>query len=80
MSRTRYRALLHQLQHTPLLLVQSARISLRSSRISAPLSPLRGAGSPVAIAIGTTTHLLLAGPVKLPLLDGGMPLLESVCL
>jgi hypothetical protein len=34
----------------------------------------------VAIAIGTTTHLLLAGPVKIPLLDGGMPLLESVCL
>ena len=33
----------------------------------------------MAIAIGTTTHLLLAGPVKLPLLGGGMPLLEK-CL
>jgi hypothetical protein len=38
------------------------------------------AESPMAIAIGTTTHFLLAGPVKLPLLVSGMPLLESVCL
>ncbi len=43
---------------------------------------LRGTlpGHSVAIAIGTVTHLLLAGPVKLPLLGGVMPLLESVCL
>jgi hypothetical protein len=54
--------------------------SCRSSRIFADDCAALLPGHSVAIAIGTTTHLLLAGPVKLPLLGGGMPLLESVCL
>ena len=52
----------------------------RSSHIFADDRTALLPGHSVAIAIGTTTHLLLAGPVKLPLLGVGMPLLESVCL